>query len=175
MTRQDVTNVIAQTLSANFRAIVGQLTVEDVHRDRDAFVNRVQQLASDDMAAMGVRVISMGIEEITDDQGYFAAMAKPVIAAVKRDATIAEAEAEREARIKAAEAHRPAEQAELEAKRAIVEQQQALELRDVEKKKTVGLAQADSDREVQEMRALAVEKQQEAEGLGPGNSQRKAI
>jgi len=175
MTRQDVTNVIAQTLSANFRAIVGQLTVEDVHRDRDAFVNRVQQLASDDMAAMGVRVISMGIEEITDDQGYFAAMAKPVIAAVKRDATIAEAEAEREARIKAAEAHRQAEQAELEAKRAIVEQQQALELRDVEKKKTVGLAQADSDREVQEMRALAVEKQQEAEVLVPANSQRKAI
>jgi len=79
-----VKNVISQTLSANFRALVGQLTVEDVHRDRDAFVNRVQQLASDEMAVMGVRVISMGIEEITDDKVYFEVVAKPVIAIIKR-------------------------------------------------------------------------------------------
>jgi len=173
--REDVKNVIAQTLSANFRAIVGQLTVEDVHRDRDAFVNRVQQLASDDMAAMGVRVISMGIEEITDDQGYFEAMAKPVIAIVKRDAIIAEAEAEREARIKAAEAKRQAVQAELDAQRAIVEQKQALELREVEKVKTVGLAQAESDRAVQERRASAIEKEKEAELLVPARAEREAI
>lgn len=174
-TRDDVKNVIAQTLSANFRAIVGQLTVEDVHRDRDAFVNRVQNLASDDMAAMGVRVISMGIEEITDDQGYFEAMAKPVIAIIKRDAAIAEAEADREARIKTAEAKRQAEQAELEAQRAIVEQQQALELREVEKNKTVGLAQAASDMAVQEQRASAVEKEKEAEMLVPARAEREAI
>ena len=71
--------------------------------------------------------------EITDDQGYFEAMAKPVIAVVKRDALIAEAEADREARIKAAGARREAQQAELDADRAIIEQRQALELREVEK------------------------------------------
>ncbi|NIM95656.1 MAG: hypothetical protein GTO18_18305 [Anaerolineales bacterium] len=173
--REEVKNVIAQTLSANFRAIVGQLTVEHVHRDRDAFVNQVQGLASDDMAAMGVRVISMGIEEITDDKGYFEAMAKPVIAIVKRDAIIAEAEAERESRIKAAEAKREAEQAELDAERAIVEQQQALELREVEKVKTVGLAQADADREVQEQRAAAIEQEKEAELLVPARAERQAV
>jgi flotillin len=122
MPRDEVKSVIAQTLSANFRAIVGQMTVEGVHRDRDAFVGTVRNLAKDDMEAMGVTVISMGIEEITDDQGYFEAMAKPVIAAVKRDALIAEAEADREARIKAAGARREAQQAELDADRASIEQ-----------------------------------------------------
>ena len=175
MPRDEVKGVIAQTLSANFRAIVGQLTVEDVHRDRDAFVQRVQELASDDMRAMGVQVISMGIEEITDDQGYFEAMAKPVIAIVKRDAAIAEAEADREARIKAANARREAKQAELDADRAIIEQQQALELREVEKKKTVGLAEADSEKEVQQRRATAVEQQQEAEVLVPARAEREAV
>ncbi len=174
MPREEVKNVIAQTLSANFRAIVGQLTVEDVHRDRDAFVNQVQQLASDDMAAMGVRVISMGIEEITDDQGYFEAMAKPVIAAVKRDATIAEAEADRAARIRAAVARREAEQAELDATRAIVEQQEALALREVAKGKTIGLAEAEADEAVQQTRASAVEQQKEAEVLVPARAQREA-
>jgi flotillin len=175
MPRDEVKNVIAQTLSANFRAIVGQLTVENVHRDRDAFVQRVQDLASDDMAAMGIRVISMGIEEITDDQGYFEAMAKPVIAAVKRDALIAEADADREARIKAASARQEAQQAELDADRAIIEQREALELREVEKSKTVGLAQAETQEAIQRRRAAAVEQQQEAEVLVPARAQREAV
>jgi flotillin len=174
MPREEVKNVIAQTLSANFRAIVGQLTVENVHRDRDAFVQRVQGLASDDMAAMGARVISMGIEEITDDQGYFEAMAKPVIAIIKRDATIAEAEADREARIKAANARREAQQAELSADREIIEQREALELREVAKARTVRLAEAESDEAVQRRRATAVEQQQEAEVLVPARAQRSA-
>ncbi len=174
-TREEVKNVIAQTLSANFRAIVGQLSVEDVHRDRDAFVNRVQQLASDDMIAMGIRVISMGIEEITDDKGYFEAMAKPVIAIIKRDAVIAEAEADREARIRAAEATKQAKQAELDAQRAIVEQQEALALREVAKLKTVGLAEAESEEVVQKKRAAAVEQQKEAEVLVPARADREAV
>jgi len=174
MSRENVVNVIAQTLSANFRAIVGQLTVEAVHRDRDTFVQNVQGLASDDMAAMGVQVISMGIEEITDDQGYFEAMAKPKIAAIKRDATIAEAEAEREARMKAAQARQQAEQTELEASRSILEQRQALELREVEKSKTVSLAQAKAEEEVLRQRAAQVQQQQEVDVLTPARAKREA-
>ena len=39
-TREEIMQVITDTLSANFRAIVGQLTVEEIHRDRDAFVQQ---------------------------------------------------------------------------------------------------------------------------------------
>jgi len=173
--RDEVKNVVTQTLSANFRAIVGQLTVEHVHRDRDAFVNRVQELASDDMSAMGINVITMGIEEITDDKGYFEAMAAPQIAAVKRDALIAEAEANRESRVKAAEAGREAEQAELNATRAIIEQSEALNLREVEKDKTVRLAEAEANEAVQKRRALVVKEQQEVDVLVPARAQREAI
>lgn len=175
MTREQVINVVSQTLSANFRAIVGQLTVENVHRDRDAFVRSVQDLADDDMAAMGVKIISMGIEEITDDQGYFEAMAKPRIAAIKRDAAIAEAEAEREARIKAAQARQQAEQTELDVARSILEQRQALELREVEKSKTVSLAQTKAEEEVLRNRAALVQQQQEVEVLTPARARREAI
>jgi flotillin len=174
-TRAEVQQVILETLSANFRAIVGQMSVEAIHRDRDDFVQRVQDLASDDVAAMGVRIISMGIEEITDNQGYLEAMAAPQIAAVKRDATIAQAEAEREARVKAAAAKLEAEQAELEADRSILAQREALQLREVEVNKRVAIDQANSDQEVQQRRALAVEQQQEAEVLVPARAQRDAI
>lgn len=173
-TREEVRDIITETLSANFRAIVGQMSVEAIHRDRDDFVQKVQDLASDDVAAMGVKVISMGIEEITDDQGYLQAMAAPQIAAVKRDATIAEAEADREARVRAALAQREAEQAELDAQREILAQREALQIREVQVNKTVGLAQAEADQEVQQRRALAVAQQQEAEILVPARSQREA-
>lgn len=166
--------IIEETLSANFRAIVGQMTVEGIHRDRDEFVQRVQDLASDDVAAMGVRIISMGIEEITDDQGYLEAMAAPQIAAVKRDARIAEAEADRQARVKAAEAKQAAEQAELNSDREILAEQEALQLRNVEVRRKVGLEQATADREVQKEKALAVEQRQEAEVLVPARATRDA-
>ncbi len=172
--RDEIQRVIMETLSANFRAIVGQMTVEAIHRDRDDFVQRVQDLAADDVAAMGVRIISMGIEEITDNQGYLQAMAAPQIAAVKRDAVIAEAEAEREARVKAADAKRTAEQAELDAQREILAQREALNLREVEVTRRVEAERAASDQEIQQKRALAVEQQQEAEVLVPARAARQA-
>ncbi|MBX3064734.1 MAG: hypothetical protein KF726_17255 [Anaerolineae bacterium] len=173
--REEIRGIISETLSANFRAIVGQMSVEAIHRDRDSFVQKVQDLARDDVAAMGVRIISMGIEEISDDQGYLTAMAAPQIAAVKRDAQIAQAEAEREARVKAAGATREAEQAELEAQREILAQREALNIREVEVQKKVGLARATSEQEVQKLHALAVEQKQEAEVLVPARAQRQAI
>lgn len=174
-TREEVRQVIEETLSANFRAIVGQMSVESIHRDRDAFIQSVQDLASDDVAAMGVRIISMGIEEITDNEGYLQAMAAPQIAAVKRDAKIAEAEAERAARVKAATATREAEQAELDALRETLAQREALQLREVEVKRRVDIEKAGSDQEIQQRRALAVEQQQEAEVLVPARAERQAV
>lgn len=174
-TRQEVRQVIEETLSANFRAIVGQMTVEAIHRDRDDFIQRVQDLATDDVAAMGVRIIAMGIEQITDNEGYLQAMAAPQIAAVKRDATIAEAEAEREARVRAAAARREAEQAELEAQREILAQREAFDLREVEVARRVDIEKAVADQEVQQRRALAVEQQQEAEVLVPARAERQAV
>lgn len=173
--REDIRVILLETLSANFRAIVGQMTVEGIHRDRDAFIQKVQDLARDDVAAMGVRIIAMGIEEISDDQGYLIAMAAPQIAAVKRDATIAEAEAQREARVKAATATREGEQAELDAQRQILQQREALSIREVEVEKTVGLARAASEQEVQKQRALAVEQQQEAEVLVPARARGQSV
>jgi flotillin len=173
-TRDEIRQVIEETLSANFRAIVGQMSVEAIHRDRDDFVQRVQDLATEDVAAMGVRIIAMGIEQILDNEGYLQAMAAPQIAAVKRDAAIAQAEAEREARVKAAAATREAEQAELDAQREILQQREALSLREVEVNRRVDIEKAAADQEVQQRRALAIEQQQEAEVLVPARAERQA-
>ena len=55
---------------------------------------------------MGLQIVSFTIKDLRDKHGYLDALGKPRIAAVKRDAEIAEAEAMRDARIQKAHCRR---------------------------------------------------------------------
>jgi len=70
---------------------------------------------------MGLTIVSFTIRDIRDKQGYLDALGRPRIAQVKRDARIAEAEAERDATIRAAQAKQEAQSAEFEAQTKIAE------------------------------------------------------
>ena len=52
------------------------------------------------MANMGLTIVSFTIRDIRDTVGYLDALGKPRIAQVKRDATIAQAEADRDSQIR---------------------------------------------------------------------------
>ena len=95
-----IKNIAMQTLEGHLRAILGTMTVEDIYQNRDAFAQKVQEVAAGDMANMGLGIVSFTIRDIKDSQGYLDALGKPRIAQVKRDAQIAQAEADRDAMIK---------------------------------------------------------------------------
>src|SRR5690606_9926347 len=101
-----------EVLEGHLRAILGQLTVEEVYRNRDKFAQEVQEVAARDLKKMGLAIVSFTIKDVRDKNGYLDALGRPRIAAVKRDADIAEAEAMRDARIKKAEADENAQKAE---------------------------------------------------------------
>jgi len=94
---EDIKNIAMQTLEGHLRAILGTMTVEEIYQNRDAFASKVQEVAAGDMANMGLSIVSFTIRDIRDSQGYLDALGKPRIAQVKRDAQIAQAEADREA------------------------------------------------------------------------------
>src|SRR5690606_40916473 len=48
--REEIRDIITETLSANFRTIVRQMTVQGIHRDRDAFVPKVHELSRDEVS-----------------------------------------------------------------------------------------------------------------------------
>src|SRR5258705_7619400 len=96
---EDIKSIAMQTLEGHLRAILGAMTVEDIYQNRDAFAARVQEVAAGDMANMGLSIVSFTIRDIRDSQGYLEALGKPRIAQVKRDAQIAQAEADRDANI----------------------------------------------------------------------------
>jgi flotillin len=68
---------------------------------------------------MGLSLISFALKDISDTQGYLDALSKPMIAAAKQAAAIAQAEADKEAVIKSSEAKRESDIARLKAEAAI--------------------------------------------------------
>ena len=119
----EVKNIATQTLEGHLRAILGTMTVEDIYQNRDAFASKVQEVAAGDMANMGLAIVSFTIRDIRDSQGYLEALGKPRIAQVKRDAQIAQAEADRDAMIRSAQATQAGQEAKFQADSKIAEAQ----------------------------------------------------
>merc|ERR1719511_610685 len=108
----EVLQICLETMEGHQRAIMGNMTVEEIYRDRKTFSTKVFEVASVDLHNMGIMVISYTLKDVRDEVGYLASLGQARTAQVKRDAMIGEAEARREAII--AEAH--AEEQRMEAK-----------------------------------------------------------
>jgi uncharacterized membrane protein YqiK len=96
-----------QLFAGHLRSIVGNLTVEDLLRDRDRLTNQVRTSSADEMGKLGLVVDSLQIQDIEDEVGYISNLGKPNSAAVASAARIAEAQRNQEA----TEAEQMAEQA----------------------------------------------------------------
>src|SRR5271154_749050 len=121
--QDEIRNIATQTLEGHLRAILGTMTVEEIYQNRDAFASKVQEVAAGDMANIGLTIISFTIRDIRDGQGYLDALGKPRIAQVKRDAIIAQAEADRDSQIRSAQAKQAGQEAQFVADTKIAEAQ----------------------------------------------------
>ncbi|KAL5104582.1 Flotillin-1 [Taenia crassiceps] len=141
---REIQEIAKETLEGHQRAIMGNMTVEEIYKDRKLFSRSVFEVASSDLVNMGISVVSYTLKDIKDDEGYLEALGMARTAQVKRDARIGEAEARRDAGIRSAQAEeaRMAEQLRNEA--SIARSQRDLALR-----------RAACDREVHALRAKA--------------------
>ena len=143
---EDIKYVAIQTLQGHLRAIIGLMTVEEVYKDREAFAQMVLEVAVDDLAGMGLQIVSFTIKEINDEKGYLEALGRPEIAAKIRDARRAEAQADQEATQKEQEAEKEKAgytkeanvakakyDAEVSRERAVAERAQAISLAEQDK------------------------------------------
>ncbi|WP_426351002.1 flotillin family protein [Alloiococcus sp. CFN-8] len=116
-------------LEGKLREIVSKLTIEEIYKDRELFASRVQEVAAIDLGQMGLEIKAFTIRDISDNNGYLQALGKGRIAEVKRDAEIAEAEANKETKIKTSEAFKEGENAKLIAETFVAESQKNKELK----------------------------------------------
>lgn len=141
----EIKNIAMQTLEGHLRAILGTMTVEEIYQNRDAFASKVQEVAAGDMANMGLGIVSFTIRDIRDTQGYLDALGKPRIAQVKRDAQIAQAEADRDAQIRSAAATQAGQEAKFAADSKIAEAQRDYQSNVATYQATVNQKKAEAD------------------------------
>jgi flotillin len=144
-TIDEIKNVATQTLEGHLRAILGTMTVEDIYQNRDAFASKVQEVAAGDMANMGLGIVSFTIRDIRDGQGYLDALGKPRIAQVKRDAVIAQAEADRDSMIRSSQATQAGQEAKFLADTKIAEAQRDYQMNVASYQSSVNQKKAESD------------------------------
>jgi flotillin len=168
-TQEDIKYVAIQTLQGHLRAIIGLMTVEDVYKDREQFAQRVLEVAVDDLAGMGLQIVSFTIKEISDEKGYLEALGRPEIAAKLRDARRAEAGADQEATEKEQEAEKEKARytkdadvakaqynTEVAREQAVAERSKAISLAEQDKtleERKTGAAQAAAERRDRELDA----------------------
>lgn len=157
----EIASVAQQTLEGHLRAILGTLTVEDVYKNRDAFAQKVQDVAATDLANMGLAIISFTIRDVRDSQGYLDALGKRRIAEVKRDATIGEAEAARDATIKSAAFRQEGETAKFEAETRIASSNRDYEIQVANYTKDVNTQKAEADLAYELQKNIALRKVRE--------------
>lgn len=93
----EIRRVGLQVIEGYMRAILGTMSVEDVYLAREAFAHRVRDAAQEDLKQMGLKIVSLTIRHVADEEGYLEALGKPRVAQVKRDAVVGEAKADEEA------------------------------------------------------------------------------
>jgi len=141
----EIARIAQQTLEGHLRAIMGAMSVEDIYKNRDAFAQRVQDIAATDLANMGLAIISFTIRDVRDNEGYLDALGKKRTAEVKRDGAIGEAQATRDATIKAAQFRQEGETAKFEAETKIAMSNRDYEMEVANYTKDVNTQKADAD------------------------------
>src|SRR3712207_140384 len=95
--QQNMDARVHNVFAGHLRAIVGNMTVEEMIRDRDKLTMLTRQSSGVEMEKLGLIVDSLQIQEIGDPTGYITNLGRPHAAAVASQARIAQAHADREA------------------------------------------------------------------------------
>ena len=132
------------TLMGAVRGVVATLTPEQVQNDKETFKNEIMKSVSDELDEMGLELVSLNIQDITDNNGYY-----DDIAAIDREEKRKEAEkvramADQQIRQQTAESEKIAKHSELDTELQIAEKAKDNSLKKAEFKTETDKANADA-------------------------------
>lgn len=140
-----ITKVAREVLEGNMREIVGQMRLEEMISNRQAFADKVRQNADPDLKAMGLEIVSFNVQNFVDDNGVINDMGIDNTMQIRKKASISKAEAERDIKIAQAEANRKANDAKVDSETAIAERLNQLAIKQAELKRAADIKQAEAD------------------------------
>lgn len=142
---EQITRDLQDSLQGNMREIIGTLTLKSINTDRDSFSDQVMEKASRDMKKLGIEVVSCNIQNVTDENGLIKDLGADNTAKIKKDASIARAQAERDVAIAQAEANKASNDARVLAETEIAEKNNELAIKKAELQQVSDTKQAMAD------------------------------
>ncbi|MCU0916139.1 MAG: SPFH domain-containing protein [Planctomycetes bacterium] len=106
---EELARIVRNILQGHLRSIIGKLNINEILRDRDAFNKKVVEESTEELKRLGIQIITLVIQEVTDEYGYIDALGKQSVAEAIRDANIKTAQAEAETKKKVSDANREAD------------------------------------------------------------------
>ena len=133
------------TLTGAVRDIVASMSPEEVLRDKNIFSQKVQDVVEDEMKKMGLEIVSLNIQDISDRNGYYDNLAQKDSQAKRQEAENVKADVDQDIRQKKAEAEKTAKSAELASELSVAEKERDNTLKKAEFKVETDVAQADAE------------------------------
>jgi flotillin len=122
------------------RQVIASMTIEDINRNRDKFLDSVQSSLTPELEKIGLVLINVNITDITDESGYIEAMGRKAASEAIQSAEIDVAQQQKRGSIGVAEAKR-----EQDVMVANAERTREIGTKQAEREKLVKLADLDKE------------------------------
>ncbi len=142
---EGILDVSSKILENKVREVVGLKTVEQMFTERNQFAEKVIAEAGKELGKLGLMIMSFGLRDISDSQGYLDALSMPHITQAKYEAEVDQAEKDRDMTIKSAEARKEGEVARLAAEAEIAKASWINEAKKAESQVDVNAKKARAD------------------------------
>jgi len=159
LTTPEVRKQAEEIIFGQLRQVVASMGIEDINRDRDTFLQHIQESVEPELKKIGLVLINVNITDITDESGYIDAIgqkaasqaiqqARGDVADEEKQGEIRVAQAEREKLIQVANAMRDQQIGTRDAER-----EQAVRIAEMAKQQTVGEQSAEYQRDIEVKKA----------------------
>ena len=144
-----------EIIFGQLRQVVASMGIEDINRDRDAFLTHIQNSVEPELKKVGLVLINVNITDITDESGYIDAIGQKAASEAIQQARgdVADEQKKGEIRVANAEREREVEVANATKLREIgtreAEREQMVRLAELQKEQTVGEKAAERDKAVE--------------------------
>ena len=144
LTTQEVRKQAEEIIFGQLRQVVASMGIEDINRDRDAFLQHIQNSVEPELKKIGLVLINVNITDITDESGYIDAIGQKAASQAIQQARGDVADEVKQGEIRVADANREKDVEVANATKLreigtrLAEREQAVRIAELEKEQTVG-------------------------------------
>jgi len=141
LTHDQIESTARDIIIGQLRAVIATMSIDQINRDREAFLQRVQHQLEPELMKVGLTLLNVNIQDLRDESGYLEALGKQAAAQAIQKARGDVAEQEKQGAIRV----------------AIAEREQSVSVAEAQKERDIGLQQATRERAVS---IAAIQKEQ---------------